>query len=206
MSKWKTGRLAMTSHDKMIARRFTEILKEWHAGLEAAEQLEGIERTAASLRANMKACVAFDQLKAIDLNEPRYDVSVRQLTEKLEDEEANPMSLNEFRTRVLGIFYQSGLRSPLYGEKDSPMDHARLLTADYEEQVRHNRPLDDIELLDRKAQTIDRTQRRYKRSLAGQKMLKIDWGEQTVDVVDAVEALFQNHPPGPGRPRKPSEG
>jgi len=192
----------LTAREEEVVRRFMTMLETWNSNIDKAAALKGIQRQAAALQATIQACSTFDELKALDLGQPGYSVSISQLSDALEREDANQMTLNEFRALAIGIFYGSNSRSPIFGEKDTPLQHAMMLTASLESEVRRGRELTDIDELGRQEETIDRTQRRFKKSLAGKQVLSIDWERQAVTVVDAAEAYFSERPAGPGRPRK----
>jgi hypothetical protein len=101
------------------------------------------------------------------------------------------LSLGERRAIRVSVLYQAGIRPSFVGAKDTPME-AALQAAAYLEGL----PLETG------AETIRKSIQRFRKSIAGEEMFKLNNATLEWVVYRAEDALLNGLPNRPGRPRK----
>lgn len=102
-----------------------------------------------------------------------------------------PLSLGEERAIRVAAFYQAGLRPSFVGPKDTPMEAALQTAAAVEGLSPETGP-----------ETIRKSIQRFRKSIAGEEMLKLDRATLEWEVHKAEDVLLKGLPNRPGRPRK----
>lgn len=149
-----------------------QIACAWKCLMELCRDLDSTERTL-GLRNDAEPSLISKVLSDYDCRSPRQ------------------LSLGEERAIRVAVFYQAGLRPGFVGAKDTPME-AALQVAAYLEGL----PLDTG------PETIRKSIQRFRKSIVGEEMFKLDRATLEWEVHRAEDVLLTGLPNRPGRPRK----
>lgn len=144
----------------------------WKCLTELCRDLELAEKTL-GLRADAEPSLISKVLSEYDGQSPRK------------------LSLGEERAIRVAVSYQAGFRPGFVGAKDAPME-AALQVAAYLEGLS----------LDTGPETIRKSIQRFRKSIVGEAMFKLDRATLEWEVHRAEDVLLKGLPDRPGRPRK----
>lgn len=173
-------------------RSMDEAIAKFSASLKkSSKQVKG-KRLACDMNSLIELCRDFDSAQdKLGLITDTSPSLISQILSDIDQHTPRHMSLGEKRAIRVAVLYELGLRPAFVGAKDTPMEAALLVAADLEGLPLETGP-----------ETIRKSIQRFRRSIAGEDMFRIDKSTLQWEVYRAENVLLKGLPNRPGRPRK----
>ena len=169
-----------------------EARAKFSVSMENCRNEAGGRRIACAWKCLMEFCRDFDSAeKILGLRNDAEPSLISKVISDYDRRAPRQLSLGEERAIRVAVLYQAGLRPGFVGEKDTPMD-AALQVAAYLEGL----PLDTG------PEAIRKSIQRFRKSIVGEEMFKLDRATLEWEVHRAEDVMLGGLPNRPGRPRK----
>jgi hypothetical protein len=177
---------------KVFFEAVNNAIIKFKLGMSNGERLTGGARLAHGFNCLTELRREFlDAEKALALGKPEEKDFEEELLAHWNQRLPREMSLGEERAIAVSIAYRNGIRPSFVGAKDTPMD-AALQVAAYLEGLS----------LESGPETVRKSIQRFKKSIAGEEMFRLNRKTLKLEVHKAEDVLLEGLPNGPGRPRK----
>jgi len=173
-----------------------DAMAKFSGSMTESEDEAGGRRITSAWKCLMELCRDLDSAtKTLGLENGSVPSLVSEVIADLDRQSPRQMSLGEERALRVAIAYQDGFRPGFVGPKDTPMEAALQVAAWLE-----GLPLDTG------PETIRKSIQRFRKSIAGEEMFKLDRTTLEWEVFHAEDVLLKGLPNRPGRPRRKQGG
>jgi hypothetical protein len=169
-----------------------EAKAKFSASMNKCENEKGGHRIACAWKCLMELCRNLESAKkTLGLKNDAEPSLISKVLSDYDRRAPRQLSLGEKRAIRVAAFYQAGFRPDFVGAKDTPMEAALQVAACLE-----GLPLDTG------PETIRKSIQRFRKSIVGEEMFKLDRAKLEWEVHRAEDVLLNGLPNRPGRPRK----
>jgi hypothetical protein len=177
---------------EVFFRAMDEAIAKFSASLKKFDNEPKGRRLARTMNSLVELCRDFDsaqgKLGLITDAEPSL---ISKILSDIDQHTPRQLSLGEERAIRVAVLYQSGFRPAFVGTKDTPMEAALQVAAYWEGLPLETGP-----------ETIRKSIQRFRRSIAGEDIFKVDRATLQWEAYRAEDVLLKGLPNRPGRPRK----